>query len=132
MPNHLEHVVRPSQRPDIRPGTPSQIFEPLKVPTNEPITWGNGGDSVFDLQAQASSEVPEPKWESQRSYDVVRVYNPDDRDQFVDTEQMTEYQARNKMSKERFTMRFATNRNTENTEVISSGNIRKSDIDPGP
>jgi hypothetical protein len=70
------------------------------------------------------SEVPEPKWETERTYDVVRVYNPDDRSQFVDTEQMTEYQARNKISKERITLKFATNSNTENTEVIQKGLTR--------
>lgn len=125
MPNHLEHVVRPSQAPQIRPGQPTQLFATPKVPQNEPQVWGGSGDSVFDLQAHAQQELPEPKFEAQRTYDVVRVFNPDDRSQFVDTEQMTEYQGRNKISKERFTMRFATNTNTENTEVRSRNNIRK-------
>lgn len=128
MPNHLEYVVRPSQSPTIRPGSPSQIFATPKVPQNTPVSWGSAGNSVFDLHAQAQHELPQPQWETQRKYDVVRVYNPDDRSQYVDTEQMTEYQARNKMSKDRFTMRFATNRNTENTEVISKGLTRKSNI----
>lgn len=125
MPNHLEHVVRPSQTKGIRPGVPTQLFEPIKVPDNDPITWGNGGDNVFDLQAHAQQELPEPKFETQRTYDVVRVFNPDDREQFVDTEQMTEYQARNKISKDRFTLRFQGNANTTNTKVISKNNIRK-------
>jgi hypothetical protein len=126
MPNHLEHIVRPSQAPQIRPGTPTQLFATPKVPQNNPITWGNAGSSVFDLHAQSQSEVPQPKFEAERKYDVVRVYNPDDRDQFVDTEQMTEYQGRNKLSNERFILRFATNSNTENTEVIQKGLTRKS------
>jgi hypothetical protein len=81
---------------------------------------------VFDLQAQSKAEVPPAKFEAERKYDVVRVYNPDDRDQFVDTEQMTEYQGRNKLSDERFVLRFAKPQNTANTEVISRGNTRKS------
>lgn len=125
MPNHLEHVVRPSQAPQIRPGTPSQIFATPKIPENEPQVWGGSGDSVFDLQAQASQELPEPKFEAQRTYDVVRVYSAEDRAVFVDTEQMTEYQGRNKISAERFTLRFAKSENTENTEVRSRNNIRK-------
>lgn len=128
MPNHLEHVVRPSQAPQIRPGTPVQIFATPKVPENNPIAWGGAGDSVFDAHAHAQQELPQPKFEESRTYDVVRVYNPDDRTQFVDTEQMTEYQGRNKLSNDRVTFRFATNHNTENTEVISKGNRRTSTI----
>lgn len=130
MPNHLEFVVRPSQNPNIRPGTPTQIFEPQKTPDNPVNEWGSSGQSVFDLQAHAQQELPEPKWEETRTYDVVKVFNPDDKSQFVETEQMTEYQARNKISPDRFTMKFATNTNTENTEVVSRNNIRRSNISP--
>lgn len=126
MPNHLEFIVRPSQTSNIRPGVPTQIFAPQKVPQNNPITWGSSGDSVFDLRARDQSEIKPATWpEEQRKYDVVRVFNPDDRTQFVDTEQMTEYQGRNKISKDRIVIRFAKNQDTDNTEVISTGNIRK-------
>lgn len=128
MPNHLEYVVRPSQSPTIRPGTPNQIFEAIEVPENAPITWGKAGNSVFDLHASSQIELPKPQWETERKYDIVRVFNPDDRTQFVDTEQMTEYQSRNKLSADRFIMKFATNSNTENTEVIAKGLKRKSDL----
>lgn len=127
MPNHLEYVVRPSQAPQIRPGTPTQIFETPKVPQNNANVWGSAGNSVFQLHAQAQQELPTPLTEKERTYDVVRVYNPDDRAQFIDTEQMTEYQGRNKISNDRITLKFATNHNTENTEVISKGNKRKQD-----
>ena len=124
MPSHLEHVVRPSQAPRIRPGHPSQILKTPKIVQNNPIVWGSPGNSVFDLQASAQQDVPKPKFEAMRKYDVVRVYNPDDRSQYVDTEQMTEYQSRNQMTKDRFVMKFATNTNTENTEVIQKGLTR--------
>lgn len=125
MPNHLEHVVRPSESPQIRPGVPTQLFETPKVPQNTPVTWGGSGASVFDLHAQTQSEVPQPKFEAERKYDVVRVYNKDDREQYVDTEQMTEYQGRNKLSAERFVLRFSKTKNTANTEVIERGLTRK-------
>lgn len=128
MPNHLEYVVRPSQSPQIRPGHPTQLFATVVAPQNEPILWGSAGKSIFDLRASTSIELPQPQFEAQRTYDVVRVYNPDDHTQSVDTEQMTEYQARNKMSADRFTMKFATNTNTPDTEVISTGNVRKSNL----
>jgi hypothetical protein len=131
MPNHLEFVVRPSQAPQIRPGVPTQIFATPKIVVNDPIVWGSSGDSVFSSNASSQVELPQPKWEESRTYDVVRVFNPDDHSQFVDTEQMTEYQARNKIGKDRITLRFATNTNTDDTEVISTGNIRKSNV-PSP
>ena len=128
MPNHLEYVVRPSQSPQIRPGHPSQLLATLVSPDNPPIVFGSSGNSLFDLHASAQQELPQPQFETQRTYDVVRVYNPDDHTQHVDTEQMTEYQARNKLSADRFTMRFATNTNTPDTEVISKGNKRSSNL----
>lgn len=126
MPNHLEFVTRPFESPRIRPGTPTQMFENPKVVTHEPITWGNGGSDVFDLRAHTQQELPQPKFEeNQRTYDEIKVMNPDDHDQHVTVEAMTEYQARNQISKDRITLRFPTNTNTEDTEVISRNNIRK-------
>jgi hypothetical protein len=124
----LEQVVRPSQTPRIRPGHPTQILKTPKIPQNNPVVWGSSGSSIFEIQGNLSQEVPKPKWEESRTYDVVRVYNPDDREQFVDTEQMTEYQGRNKLGKDRFVMKFATNRNTENTEVIERGLVRNTPL----
>lgn len=121
MPNHLEYVVRPSQSPQIRPGTPTQIFQTPKVPTNNPNTWGSPGNSVFNLHAQAQQELPAPFVENARTYDVVRVFNPDDRTQFVDTEQMTEYQGKNRISNDHIQLRFEGNSDTTNTEVIAKG-----------
>jgi hypothetical protein len=126
MPDHLEFVVRPSQSPAIRPGVPTQIFKTPKVPQNEPITWGNSGQSVFDLHAHTQAEIPKPLWpETDRKYDVVRVYNPDDHEQYVDTEQMTEYQGRNTISKDRIVLRFAKTQETADTKVMQRGLSRK-------
>lgn len=129
MPNHLEQVVRPSQSPTIRPGVPTQLLAAPTIPQNEPQVWGSSGLSVFDLRAQTKQELPEPTFEEQRTYDIVRVFNPDDKTQFVDTEQMTEYQGRNKISQDRITLRFSGNANTTNTQVISKGLIRKTQVD---
>lgn len=125
MPNHLEQVVRPSENPRIRPGVPTQIFVAPKAVVLQPKVWGNSGNSIFDLQAHTQQELPQPTFEeTKRKYDVVRVMNPDDKSQFVDTEQMTEYQGRNQIDKSRTTLRFAGNQNTENTKIISKNNIR--------
>lgn len=133
MPDHLEFVVRPSQAPAIRPGVPTQIFQTPKVPNNPPKVWGNAGESVFELNAHAQQELPMPEFpETKRSYDVVRVYNPDDEEQFVDTEQMSEYQGRNKISGERIVLRFAKAQNTETTKVQQRGLKRVNPENPDP
>lgn len=127
MPNHLEYVVRPSQSPQIRPGSRTQLLEAPKIVQNNPQVWGSSGNSVFQLHAHTQQELPQPMNEKQRTYDIVRVYNPDDHEQFVDTEQMTEYQGRNKISNDRITLRFANNANTEHTKVIAKNQKRKQD-----
>lgn len=126
MPNHLEYVVRPSQAPQIRPGTPTQLFATPAIPENAPITWGSPGDSVFDSHAHAQVELPQPKFESSRTYDVVRVFNPDDHSQFVDTEQMTEYTGTEKNGGQALTLRFASQPNTSDTQVMQRGLVRRS------
>ena len=125
MSNQLEQIVRPSQSPLIRPAIATQIYAIPKIPDNEPVEWGSAGDTVFELHAHAEDSL-DRKWpEEKRTYDVVRVYNPDDRSQFFDTEVMTEYQGRNKISQDRIVMQFATNSNTKNTEVMERGLVRK-------
>jgi len=131
MPDHLEYVVRPSQSPNIRPGSPSQMLAPPKVIENEPQVWGSSGDSVFDLRAHTQQELPKPEFpETQRKYDVVRVYNPDDHEQYIDTEQMTEFQGRNKISKDRIVLRFAKTQNTADTKVMQRNLTRKNPDNP--
>ena len=127
MSNQLEQIVRPSQAPAIRPGPAVQIYSTPQIVENEPIVWGSAGNSVFQLSASASGEAPEATWpETDRTYDVVKIYNQDDREQFIETEVMTEYQGRNKISQDRITLRFAETRASKNVEIVSRGNKRSS------
>lgn len=125
-PFQFEKMVRPAQQPiKIRPDYPDQLSKAPPPPKTNLIVWGNAGRSVFELRAQTQSDI-DNKWpETQRTYDVVRVYNPDDRSQSIDTEVMTEFNGRNKISQDRVQIRFGKTENTANTEVISRGNIRK-------
>lgn len=127
MPNHLEHVVRPSQSPQIRPGVPLQLFATAKIPQNDPQVWGSAGNSVFDLQAQEQVELPQPKWEDQRTFSTVKVKNPDDTSQSITTEQMTEYQGRPAKGAPgtKLTLRFEPPKDTEFTEVVDKNIIRR-------
>lgn len=120
-------IVRPfGIGTDIRP-RPAVL---LRAPTVPPggdnvVSWGGAGNDIFQLRANIKQELPKPNWdETKRTYDVVRVMNPDDHDQFVDTEVMTEYQSRNAISKDRMVLRFGSTPTGDNIKIMSKGNIR--------
>jgi len=123
--NQLEQIVRPSQSALIRPAVAIQIYATPKIPDNTPVEWGSSGNSIFELHAHAEDSLDRNWPEEKRKYDVVRVYNEDDRSQYIDTEVMTEYQGRNKISQNRIVMQFALNSNTKNTEVIERNLVRE-------
>lgn len=121
-------IVRPFGEATIRP----RPIAPLKNPTPKPegpnlFTWGNAGNSIFQVRANLKAETPKPENEEvTRKYDVVRVYNKDDREQYVDTEVMTEVALRNKIDKSRFIIRYGETKADENSEIIKKGQTRTS------
>jgi hypothetical protein len=125
MPNHLEFVVRPTQLTPIRPGVPTQLLATPKIIDNPGVTWGRSGATLFDFSAQDQSTVKPANFnETQRTTDTVRVHNPDDTSQFIDTEQMTAYQGRDPKTGAKISLKFQGNTNTDNTEVIQKGVIK--------
>lgn len=128
----LEQIVRPSQDGLIRPSPAAGYQAPPIIPNGNTVTWGSAGNDIFQVSAHVSQSINNP-WpksdETQRKYDVARVKNPDDHDQHVDVEAMTEYQARNKIDKSRITLRYAKMNPTEgNIEILSSDNVRKQTV----
>jgi hypothetical protein len=128
--SELEQIVRPAQDGSIRPIYLPQLLAAPKVQTPNAITWGSSGANIFRASASVSQTVPPAKWpkhsEIKRTYDVVKVMNPDDHSQYVHVEAMTEYQARNKIDGSRVTLQYATNTNSEHVQVVSTGNTRTS------
>lgn len=122
-------IVRPNQTPDIRPakGTKLRTTRPVTpdAPDDGRVTWGSSGNSVFQLRANIKQELPPVIMEQARVYDVIRVENPDDSDQYVETEVMTEYQARNSIDKSRYVLRFGATQPSANVSIVSRGNVRK-------
>lgn len=127
----LENLVRPNESTNYRP-PPTNPFassnpNDSRKFENAKLSWGGAGDGLFTWQNPGFGLTDDTKNdETLRKYDVVRVKNKDDPDQYVDTETMTEYQARNAISKQRITLRFAPPEASENTEIISRGNSRGS------
>lgn len=126
----LEQIVRPSLAGAIRPSPPAGYFASPIFSDPNIVTWGTSGATVFELQAHQQATVPPAIWpksdETKRTYDVVRVKNPDDPTQHVDVEAMTEYIARNRIDKSRTTLRYAPQGASDNVEVLSKNNVRTS------
>lgn len=128
--NPLELLVRPNQSSDFRPpGSAPRLAQVGDVTKNDNVlvSWGSGGDSIFTVTSPSFGfKVEDEKQETERTFDVVRVKNPDDPDQYVDTEVMTEWKARNKIDQSRIVLRFTPASSSQDTEVISRGNKRTS------
>lgn len=82
----LEVVVRPSQSPDIRPLTALGLGAPAAVDPENEVVWGDSGNSAFTFSKHYSVTIEAVHDEKERTYDQVRVKNPDDEDQHVDVE----------------------------------------------
>jgi hypothetical protein len=128
MASSLEQIVRPSTAGSIRPGVPLGYQQPPIVKDSNTITWGGSGSNIFTLKAHVQQSInnPWPQDEIKRTFDVVKVFNPDDHDQHVTVEAMTKYQARNRVDKSRYELNFAKMNPTEgDIEIVSSGNTRQ-------
>lgn len=126
-PVKLVSIIRPFGQPDIRP-PPTYVKKAKEEPNEDEdlVVWGNSGNSIFALQATSKSDIkPQESDEISRKYDVVRVKNPDDPDQYIETERMTEYQARNKIDGSRITLRFEKTQASENIEIVKKDQTRK-------
>lgn len=123
----LEQIVRPATVNGIRPLNFQVQRKAPKAPAANIIVWGSGGNDVFSISAHVQQDVKNdlPADEIKRTYDQVKVMNPDDNEQHVTVEAMTEYQARNQIDKSRIILRFFKQEDTENVKVQSRGNVRK-------
>jgi hypothetical protein len=122
-------VVRPNQLINIRPSASPDIRRkplPVQDPEDGRVVWGSSGNDIFQLAASYTATPQKPQEEEKRTYSTVRIENPDDSDQFLETEVMTEYVGRNKTSKDRFTLRFAEPKAAPNIKILSTGNTRTS------
>lgn len=131
----LSQVVRPNQTPNVRPiSGPAVAAGPDE--TLATITWGKSGDDIFNQQGLhyggTIDDKQTDKVESKRTYDVIRIENEDDPDQYVDTEVMTNYTARNmidptrtQIAPERTKIQFnGTGDYPPNVKVIARGLTR--------
>lgn len=126
MPN-LEHVVRPLQSINIRPSG-KNTSEPVLSPDDVVLLFGGSGSDIFQLSQTVKDNVNNQRddREVERTFDVVRVKNPDDDTQHVDVEVMTGYKAQNQIDKSRTQLRLTPPQGGGNVEILQRGQTRRS------
>jgi hypothetical protein len=122
----LERIIRPAQTAGIRPSSFAVARTAPASNQSATLTWGGSGATVFELKASIQLQVQEIQGtELQRTYDVVKVKNPDDDTQFIQTEVLTNYQARNTINGGRINIDYQRQQDSQDIEIVSTGNIRK-------
>lgn len=121
----IERIIRPAQTGGIRPTNFSVAREVPASGELALITWGGPGATVFELKAHIQQTVKPAEFDEEtRTYDVVKVKNPDDETQFIETEVMTAYQSRNKIDGSRTKMFYKPQKASKDIEIVSTGNKR--------
>lgn len=124
----MESLSRPWLPGDIRPSKKDTGREPV-VAGNAVLTWGKGGGNVFLLAAgiQNNFVVEDDNVEIKRTFDTIRIKQPDNADNYVDVEVMTAYQSRNTISAERRKIAFSKVEASQNVEIIKRDQTRTSE-----
>lgn len=111
----------------IRPDFNARKYEPASDDIDTTVVWGKPGASPFQVD-QSNSLVPgdEERTETTRTYDVVRVKDPDNEDNHVDMEVMTSYTSVSKSGASRVKINLDRVKPSQNVEILSRDNTRSS------
>lgn len=116
----LETVIRPIVNSDFRP-TPKQILEPSD---DEPFTMDGGDGSMLSLRHTINVSFSHTvERELKRTFDIDRIHNPEDNEQYVDDEVMTKLEVKDANGKRR-KLYLARPPARDNIETLSSNNVR--------
>lgn len=123
--SNIENLSRPFNLLErLRPAGKTTKPEP-KNTDDVLLSFGSPGDNVFQVSASNQSDLTDDdREEVRRKYDVVKVMNKTDPDQFVEVEVLTEYQARNRIDEKRTKVRFTKQEPAENIEIVSRDKVR--------
>lgn len=124
MPTLAEYLSRPFKSPPVFP--PNRTSKPRPREANDVVwSFGSPGQNVFQISASNRSDITDhDRTEVRRTYDTIRVKNPDDNSQHVDVEVLTEYQARNRIDEKRYKVRFTPQEESSNIEIMKKNNVR--------
>jgi hypothetical protein len=101
----LERVVRPFQRNDVFTARVLAPVQPAVPPNtdNTTITWDGSSDASVDPAPPTYTWEFHAEWDEdkdQRKTDTVRIRNPDDQEQYIDVERITQMVFKNPVNKQ--------------------------------
>jgi hypothetical protein len=109
-----------------RPDANTAAYAPPQADSDTTVVWGKAGASPFQLQANVALEVIEERTEVQRTYDVVRVTDPNNEDNHIDMEVMTSYTSVDKNGGSRLKINLDRATESENVKVMERDRTRVS------
>lgn len=121
----FEYISRPFAPLPVRPAGKTFKHEPI-APGSTVFSWGSGGDDAFQLRASNQNQVDNGNdhIEISRKFDVVKVKDPNNDENFIQTEVMKEYQARNRVDDSRIKIRFKETEGGGNVEILQRNQTR--------
>lgn len=112
----------------IRPDFNARKYEPAGGDIDTTVVWGKPGASPFEEYQTTQLEFKEEeRTETKRTYDVVRVKDPDNEDNHVDMEVMTSYTSVSKNGASRVKINLDRVKPSQDVEILSRDNTRSSD-----
>lgn len=122
----LEQLVRPYSPYEVLKKGATYKPEPTELEGTTVWTFGSAGDDVFALRASTQAEIDNEgtDHEVRRKFDLVKVKDPNNDENFIETEVMKEYEARNSISKDRIIIRFREQDPSANIEILKKDQTR--------
>jgi hypothetical protein len=106
-------------RPDFNPDK----YKAAVPNTDTTVVWGRSGASPFEETFSLSTQSSEEK-EVRRKFDVVRIKDPNNEDNHVDVEVLTELETRSKINNKRTTLRMEKPQASDTTEILQRNQER--------
>jgi hypothetical protein len=126
--NTLGPLIYPDlSKSQIRPDDVTSRFQQTTADTETTVVWGKPGASPFQLNANVNVKVKDDdNIEMKRTYDTVRVKDPDNADNHVDMEVVTAYQLKNKIDGKRINITMDRVRPSDTVEILQQDQTRTS------
>lgn len=118
---------KPKSEPDYQTGFDPRKFRESAFTGDQTFTkvWGKPGSDPFQISATKSFDTTEEK-EIERTFDVVRVKDPDNEDNHVDMEVLTNLKTKNAVDGSRTSISMDRVKPSESVEILQRDQKRTS------
>lgn len=117
----------PDSKSDIRPEYDASKYRAVTQDVEYTAIWGKPGASPFQLNATVGFTVKDDDdREVKRTYDVVRVKDPDNEDNHIDMEVVTALQLKNKIDGKRTQISMDRVKPSDTVQILQQDQTRTS------